>query len=129
MSRDLTLAQIEKLLARKRTQLESLNKQRDKLRRTIKAVDSRIELLGGDVTAASRPRMKRPKNARPLYDVVVDVLQEHKHGLTIAELAQAVLATGYKSNSVKFANPVYQCLYNASDTIVRDPGTQRYRLK
>lgn len=126
---DLSVAQVIKLLAKKRAQLRDLNKRRERLIREIGAIDTRIKEIGGAVPPAERPRRTRPQNERALYDVVIDVLQEHDDGLTLNELAEAVLATGYKTNSVKFANPVYQCVYNASDKIVRDPETRQYRLK
>jgi hypothetical protein len=59
---------------------------------------------------------------------VLDVLQNNKSGLGIAELTAQVLAAGYKSRWHRPENVVHQCLYNTPE-IQRNPQTKRYFLQ
>ncbi len=125
--RNLTVAQLEKLLHAKKSQLEDLAVKRDKLKADLDTVNKEIAGLGGeaDEGAPRRGRPKgsvnkkkagrkgrRPKNAMSLRKVVVAELTAAKKGLTVEELMAKVLEAGYKSKSEKFRNVVYQCLFN-----------------
>lgn len=144
MASELTVAQLERMLNTKRSMLDSLQKKRSKLEKQLEVIDRRISAIGGSardseerstkgkLNAKVKARVKgrkRPKNEKTLQQVVIDVLQQNKKGLVLADLAKEVLATGYKSGSAHFPNTVYQCLYNNSDNFVQDPGTKAYRLK
>lgn len=132
MATDLTVAQLERMLERKRTRMNGLLKRRDKLQKALAIVESRISTIGGvrrDPSSKPRKVRKRPKNEKSLHEVVIAVLGSNKKGLTLADLSRKVLDTGYKTNSAKFENTVYQCLYNNQKQIMHDPETRAYRLK
>ena len=129
---ELSVAQLEKLLDTKRSVLNTLQKKRENLHKALSTVESQISRLGGAKTAPSgksRHVQKRPRNDRPLHEVVFELLEKNKKGFTLGDLSDKVLETGYKSGSAKFSNTVYQCLYNNQDRIVCDPATRCYRLK
>lgn len=133
MASELTVAQLERLLERKRSRMNGLLKRREKLQKALAVVENRISTIGGvkreaGATKARKVR-KRPKNEKSLYEVVMVVLGQNKKGLTLADLSKKVLDTGYKTNSAKFENTVYQCLYNNQNKIMHDPDTRAYRLK
>ena len=96
----------------------------------IARVEQRIqELQGHSIAAGSgqrRPR-QRLRNERSLSNVVRKLLGGSKNGYALSELAERVLATGYKTNSANFKNVLYQCLYN-SDKFVHDKEARTYHV-
>jgi hypothetical protein len=132
MANDLTVVQLERILERKRSRLDGLLKRRERLQKQLSSVEGRINAIGGNRLEGgtkTRKVRKRPKNDRPLIAVVIDVLGQHKKGLTLKELSAKVLETGYKTYSDKFENTVYQCLYNNSAKLAHDAKTHTYRVK
>lgn len=132
MANDMTVVQLERILERKRSKLDGLLKRREKLQKQLSSVEGRIGAIGGIRTEGGgrgRKIRKRPKNDRPLIAVVIDVLSQHKKGLTLKDLAAKVLETGYKTYSDKFENTVYQCLYNNNNKLAHDAKTHTYRVK
>jgi hypothetical protein len=118
------------LLQRRKTLLDVLTDRRVKLQRDLERVESRIMTLEGRRSGAliMTRRRKRPKNEKPLSQVVMDILSRSKTGYPLAKLSEKVLATGYKSGSADFKNVLYQCLYNSSQ-IVHEPESGNYKLK
>lgn len=131
MATDMTVFQLERMLEKKRSRLEGLVKRRDRLQKQLATVEGRIQTVGGLRTEGTRARRvrRRPKNDKPLVEVVVDVLSKHPKGLTLKELSAKVLDTGYKTYSDKFENTLYQCLYNNMKRLVHDAETHTYRLR
>lgn len=122
----LSLADLEKLLAERQAQVEALLKKRDQLAGAIENLDAEINDF---LTSGGTPRRgKRAKNSASLRTVMLEVLAKNKKGLSLADLAQQISDTGYKSNSRNFKNVVYQCLYN-TETVMLDSATGLYRVK
>lgn len=144
--RDLTVAQLEKLLLAKKSKLEDLVVKRDKLRTELSSLDEKIRGMGGEAPAEGeeapirrgRPkgsknkgrRGSRVKGQKSLKVWVQEELQKAKKGLTIDELIAAVEAAGYKSKADKFKNVMYQCLFHGqrNSLYLRDPETKRWVL-
>ena len=131
MARDYTVAQLERILARKKASLDKLLRQRSQLQKKLAQVERKIVEIGGMVEEgrAARRVRKRPKNVKTLLASVIDVLGPHKKGLTLRELAEKLLASGYKTSSANFQNTLYQCLYHNSDKLLHDAKTHTYRIK
>jgi chromosome segregation ATPase len=131
-TKDLSVADLQRLLDDRKSQLNDLHKQRDKLYSDLANVEQRINSLRGrgKVYGAGRGRKaaKRPKNSKSLRDVVTELLTKNKKGFTLAKLMEKVLKSGYKSNSSDFKNVLYQCLYNA-DEFTHDAKTGKYVIK
>ncbi len=143
--RDLTVAQLEKLLLAKKSKLEDLVVKRDKLRQELSSLDEQIQSLGGGESPApadeegprrrGRPkgsknkgrRGPRVKGQKSLKTLVAEELQKAKKGLTIDELIAAVQASGYKSKADKFKNVMYQCLFHG-ENFQRDAESKRWVL-
>ena len=129
-TKELSVAALERLLNRRVSLLEKLTTKREKLQKDLARVEQRICALegrrGGPKTSVRR--RKRPRNAKPLAEVVADLLSRSKTGYPQAKLSEKVLATGYKSGSSDFKNVLYQCLYN-SPNVVHEPETGNYKLK
>ena len=121
----LSLADLEKLMAERQAQVETLLHKREQLVGEIEMLDLEIKdfLTGG----SGGRRGKRPKNAAPLRTVMLEVLSANKKGLSLHDLTQQISETGYKSKSRNFKNVVYQCLYNTKN-VVHDDATGLYRV-
>ena len=88
----------------------------------VKEIDSEIM----KITGGGKPgRGRRGNNDKPLRVYVEEQLNKNKKGLTLAELAQAILDTGFKTSSANFRNVLYQSLYN-STSIKHDAQTGKY---
>lgn len=125
---DMTLAQLEELLSARKSQLESLIRERAKLERELAQIDKKIASLEGDTGGARRKiTLSRPRNEKSLHAVVLELLSKNKKGYTLSDLAKQVLDTGYKTNSTNFPNVLYQCLYN-SNKFYHDEKTGTYKL-
>lgn len=130
-AKKMSLAELERLLASKKGQLESLTKRREKLQQELEKVDQEIASIQGKGRASRGPakrRVRRRRNQPPLRDVVTGILSKNKKGLGLNELSEKVKATGYKSSSSNFNNVVYQCLYNTK-AIQHDKDNGVYKLK
>jgi len=130
MTEQLTVTRLERLLEAKRARLEGLLQQRDKLEKKLELLNRKIAALDGRRSEGAAPvrTRRRPRNEKPLLQVVLELLAKHKKGLLLNDLSAKVLETGYKTNSTNFANTLYQCLYNNSDQITCDTETRLYKL-
>jgi hypothetical protein len=131
MAKDYTVAQLEKILTRKKASLDKLLRQRSQLQKKLAQVERKIVEIGGMAGEgrANQHVRKRPKNSRTLLVAVNEVLGQHKKGLTLRDLANRLLASGYRTSSTNFQNTLYQCLYHNSDKLAHDAKTHTYRIK
>lgn len=128
---DLSVAELEKLLATKKDRLASLAEKRTALQTSLNAVEQELSSLRGPTSSSPRRkkrRGKRPRNSQSLATVVNEILKKNPGGQTLADLVSKVSASGYKTKAKNFTNVVYQCVYN-STTIGRDKKSGLYRLK
>ena len=131
MAKEYTVAQLEKILSKRKTKLEGLVQQGKRLQKKLSQLEKRILEIGGVVREgrkARRPR-RRPKNAKTLIEAVGETLAQHKKGLSLRDLANNLLESGYKTFSANFHNTLYQCLYHNTDKLVHDAKTHTYSLK
>jgi hypothetical protein len=129
--KEMTVAQLELALQRKKRRLDSLIGRREKLQRQLDRVERMIGDIAGRGAADGDTRTKRrrrPKNKRSLRSLVLDLLTKNKKGLSISELHERVEGAGYKTRSRNFRNVLYQCLYN-TDGISHEKETGKYVLK
>ncbi len=142
MSRNenLTVAELEQMLESRRAELTELVEKRDALAAELADVDAQIAEMNGAPIEGGVPRRKtrtvvrkrrpgRTRNQPSLREVVAEILEKHKKGLPLKELAEKVLATGYKSNSAKFENTLYQTMYNNRERFDYDTGTKLFKNK
>ncbi|MDA0833724.1 MAG: hypothetical protein O2955_16675 [Planctomycetota bacterium] len=129
---DLTVSDLEKLLAKKKGNLTKLERERDRLASKLNSVQRQIDQINGTKTVTlavpGSRRMLRAKNKKSLHTHVLELLTENKKGLKLGELNEKILARGYKSKSSNFKNVLYQTLYH-SPKVVLNSETHRYGLK
>jgi chromosome segregation ATPase len=123
----LSVADLERILDERKSQLQELGKRRDQLHKELEQLDDQIQSLVG-IAGRGRRRRRRIKNEASLRDVVVEILSKNKKGFTLADLQAKVGEAGYRSASKNFRNVLYQCLYN-TEGIVHDENTGCYRME
>lgn len=141
-AKEMSVAELESLLNRKKTELDALHQRRTRLAADLLNIDAQIQSAAGSRADLSAPRAEatpaaakkpgqrrgpRAQNGRSLKSVVVELLANERKGLGLDELSRKVLATGYKTTSTKFKNTLYQCLYHA-DEITLDKQNGLYHL-
>lgn len=131
-SKDLSVADLQKLLNDRQSQLTSLEKRRKRLQKELDVVERRIDELEGRGGTPGRRRttrrgVKRPNNVQSLHAYVKETLGKNRAGLSLEDLANSVLGAGYKTNSSNFKNVLYQCVYNSKE-VKHDDKSGTYKL-
>ncbi len=139
----LSIAQLEALISNRKSKLSSLYQRRDQLNKQLVALDVEIAAAEGSggggrgrpahfsrvkATAKRRGPVQRAQNEKSLKTYVEEALTASKKGMTISEIQEAVLKSGYVTNSANFKNTLYQCLYHNDKTFVLDKKTKGYKL-
>lgn len=131
----LSINDIEKLLKNRRSRLKTLERKKGNLLKQVGSLDNEISRIHGSLVKGKmdgligrvRTLPKNDKNCR-LY--IVDVLAKSKKAMRPKEIAEAVLAAGYKSNSERFSVIVNQNLMSMKKTgqVIHDEANSSYRL-
>ena len=106
---NLSIAQLQQLIEGRKAEISRLERQRNKVARKLNQIDSRIEALGG----SSRGRNGsggRAKNSKSLPEMLHSVLSKSSKPMGVGDIADAVRAGGYKTNSSNFRGIVNQTL-------------------
>lgn len=133
-SDSLSVAELEQMLDARRAELSELESRRNTLAAELEECDARIgQLTGargrrGRKVSRRRPGGGRGRKQPALKSVIVEVLQKSKKPLSVDEVVDRVLATGYKSNSDDFRKVAYLNLFHlkTSGDIKHDPETKQY---
>lgn len=128
--KDVSVAQLQRLLDAKQQKLDALLARRARLVRSLEAVDRKIALLKGTVRGR-KPGMGRGRaeaNRHSLIHYVLEILRRNRKGLNLKDLGEQVLAAGYKTESAKFNLTLYQTIYNHRDKVAHDSASGHYRL-
>jgi hypothetical protein len=112
---DFTISQLENMLNARRSKVDTLERARAKAARKLAAIEEKIRRLGGNgkggrggslvLTAGGRAR-----NEKSLADTMQEVLEKAGKPMTVGEIMQGILDTGYRSNSDSFRAIVNQTL-------------------
>jgi hypothetical protein len=103
---------LKRLMKECESELHSLRKERDKLRKRLAKVEARIRLLSGsgDYLRA---------NSVTLVEAISAVLKEAGRPLGVADVTEKVLAAGYQSTCFDFKRHVNQTLCHNKESFVR----------
>ncbi|HEX6985353.1 MAG TPA: hypothetical protein VF170_08245 [Planctomycetaceae bacterium] len=133
----LSVAELEQMLESRRAELGKLMDQRDRLAAELAECDARINELSGGSTGGRRRRVARRRkpgrsrirNQPALKTVITEVLQKSKKPMSLDDIIEKVLATGYKSTSENFRQVAYLNLFNMKKNgeVEHDPATKLYR--
>jgi predicted TIM-barrel enzyme len=101
-----SISELEKVVRQRRGRLGTLEKRRTKLARQLESLEAEIDSLGG-ITAK---RGKRVRNEHSLAESLVSVLKKNGEPMKVAEIVDAVLASGHRTSSPNFRSIVNQAL-------------------
>ena len=108
---NLTIAQLQRVLNDKQSELNKLHRQRANLQRRMDLIDRQIERLGGSVGGRrGGGRGTRARNDQSLVEVIESVMRGSGKPMRVGEIVDAVQAGGYRSNSANFRGIVNQTL-------------------
>jgi septal ring factor EnvC (AmiA/AmiB activator) len=109
------IAQLERILDERRTEVSRLERQRAELARKLDGLDRQIGKLNGGLRGM-RGRIRgmggggRARNERSLVETLEEVMRSNGKPMRVGDIVEAVTATGYRSNSANFRGIVNQTL-------------------
>ncbi len=103
----LSISELERMLSQQKSALSKLEKQRAEQQRKLDAIDNEIAKLGG--SGGGGRSTGRVRNGLSLIASMEAVLRG-KAAMSVGDIMEAVLASGYRSNSPNFRGIVNQTL-------------------
>jgi septal ring factor EnvC (AmiA/AmiB activator) len=118
---NLTIAQLQRVLNEKHSELQKLERQRANLQKKLSVIDRQIERVGGGANAlrgrggagAGFTAGGRARNEHSLLETLESVFRGAGKPMKVQEILDGVLATGYRSGSANFRGIINQ-------TIIKD---------
>ena len=127
MSKDMTIAQLEQILAGRKAELNEKLRERARLTGRLEELESDIRRLGGSGGRRGRAGGGRARNENSLLETLESVLKSAGKPMKIAEIADAAVKSGYRSSSANFRGIVNQTLIKDKRFISASRGV--YQLK
>jgi len=126
---NLSIAQLERILRTRKGELQRLARRRARLARQLARIDSQVRGLGGDggMGGGRGGGGTRVRNEQSLVKTIEGVLGRSGKAMNVGDIADAVRAKGYKSNSVNFRGIVNQTLIKEKQ--FSQAGRGMYQLK
>ena len=124
---NLNIAQLEQILHNRKSELNRLEKHRKDLQKKLESVEADIARIGG-APGGQRPGT-RPHNEKSLPETLDHVLRSAGHPMKVGDIADAVLATGYRSTSDNFRAIVNQTLIKERRRFASSGERGTYQLK
>ncbi len=128
-STSLSISELERIIHSRQRELGKLEKRRAKFQKELNKVESQIRSLAGNgkATGGTRGGGTRVRNEVSLSEAVYQVLSSASAPMSIGEIADKVLASGYRSNSESFRTVVNVTLIK--DKRFSKAGRGLYQLK
>lgn len=123
---DMSISELEKLVATRKSQLDRLFKRRKGLLGEINEVDEQIRRLKGSNHVALNG--SRARNSMTLVDAISKVLSGTNQPMSVADILAGVIKAGYQSHSDKFRAIVNQTLIKEKKRFIK-AGWGMYQLK
>jgi hypothetical protein len=122
---NLSLAALNQMMEARRAELNKLKHRRSELQRDLDRVERQIFKIEG--AAGRRGGNGRVRNEKSLNDTIDEVLRSGGKPMRVGDIVDAVLGTGYRSNSANFRGIVNQTLIK--DKRFHAPERGMYALK
>ena len=104
------IAQLERILHGRRTDVNRLERQRSELQRKLEGVERQIIRLQGGLRGGRRGGGTRARNEQSLVEAIDAVMRSNGKPMRVGDIVDAVEAGGYRSNSDNFRGIVNQTL-------------------
>lgn len=124
----LNIAELERVLEERRSELSKLTRQRSNLEKKLSVIDRKIARVGGaGALGRRRGRGGRARNERSLTETIETVMKGSNKPMKVPDIVDSVVSTGYQSQSANFKGIVNQ-------TLIKDKRFQQvergvYQLK
>lgn len=105
----LSVAQLQALMAQKKSKLAALGRERKQLLSKLAKLDARIAALSGQKGAEGVTPGGRVRNSKSLPELLVEVLSGSKP-MKVGDILEAILKKGYRSSSSNFRSLINQTL-------------------
>ena len=106
----LAIADLQRILDQKQHELKKLYKRRAQAERDLDAIDREIAKIEGNGRGGRRGGGGRARNDKSLAETLEDVLRSNGKAMSVGDIMEAVLATGYRSNAENFRGIINQQL-------------------
>jgi hypothetical protein len=103
------IAQLERILHGRRSELNRLERQRSELQRKLNGLERQIVKVQGSLRGRRGGGM-RARNDQSLVQVIESVMRGSGKPMRVGEIVEAVQSGGYRSNSANFRGIVNQTL-------------------
>jgi hypothetical protein len=107
---NLSIAQLQRALSDKKSELDKLTRQRSVLQKKVDRIDRQIERLGGPGGAGRGGTGIRMRNERSLLEIMQEVMTNAGKPMKVGDILDGVLASGYRSGSANFRGIINQSL-------------------
>ena len=127
----LSVADLERMLEERRSELAGLLEQRERIDARIAELSGSAGRGRGRTRLRKKPGRRRARNQPALKSVITEILQKSKKPLSLDEIIEKVESTGYKSSSGNFRQVAYLNLFNMKKNgeVEHDSATKLYRAK
>jgi len=119
-----SLKDLERLLQKRRREIESLTRKRAKVEKKLRVLDEKIRAASGGRFAKSGGRAR---NEVTLIEAIEGAFKGSAKPLTVGEIMERVLASGYESTSANFRGIINQTLIKGKQ--FQSAGRGIYALK
>lgn len=107
----LSIADLERIIERRRAKLTDLSRERDRLQRQLDAVDNKIRGLAGKAGAGrAATGGRRAVNEKSLIATLEEVMEKKGQPMKVGEIVDAVIKSGYQSHAANFRGLINQTL-------------------
>jgi hypothetical protein len=124
----LTINELERMLAKRRSALDELMRERAQAQKRVDTLDARIRLIRGGAGAAGVTASGRARNAMSLVAAMSEVLTKAAKPLNVGDIVDKVQAAGYRSNAANFRALVNQTLIK-QQKLFANAGRGMYQIK
>jgi hypothetical protein len=124
ISTGLSLGELERLIGKRRRQIDALVRKRTILEKRIRTLDEKIRSASGTVSTTPGGRAR---NGVTLIDAIEGAFKGNAKSLRVGEILERVLASGYQSTSANFRGIVNQTLIKGKQFYSSERGV--YALK
>ena len=126
---NLNIAQLEQILNDRKSAITRLQKQRKDAQKKLDRIDREIEKVGGSSGGPRTGPGSRARNEKSLPETLDQVLRAAGKPMKVGAITEAVLATGYRSNSDNFRAIVNQTLIKERKRFLPSGERGTYQLK
>src|SRR4051812_41596774 len=123
----LSLAQLERLMKSRRTEMNRLGRKRDKLQKQLDSVDAQIAAVSGGGGGGGGGSGSRARNKVSLQEAILQVLSKSSAPMNVGAIMDKVSGMGYRSTSANFRGIVNQTLIKDKRFVTAARGM--YQLK